>query len=301
MKPTNILGKVHSFALTDFKAATNSKGIRQISGYANAATIDRSKEIVDPDAFASSLSKYMSNPIVFYNHDWDEAIGKVINAEIRPLGLFVDIEVGTGFEPADTVWAQIEQGILKAFSIGFRPTKIEYDEDTEILTIKDLELFEVSVVTIPMNAESLFEISESGLSNIKVRKHDDYVSYKSLITSTKSDKQVEDTEEKTIGKSTLNYDIEILEPHEVDSLRKISWTSTGKSLELEMGLVEKEQELKELMDTVEILSKELSQKNALLITKDTQLKVLNNELSRVKVKYLLQSIDIPNLIRTITP
>lgn len=179
-KSSTVLGRIHSFGFEAKAKKSGESGGRKIRGLANANTLDRSKEIVDPKAFKSSLDTYMSNPIVFYNHDWNDAIGKVVSSKISKKGLEVEIEIGKGYPAADNAWAQIEQGILKAFSIGFRPLRVEYDEDNDILTIKDMELFEVSVVTIPMNRESLFETTDKGV-HMKVRGQDNFCSYKSAV------------------------------------------------------------------------------------------------------------------------
>ena len=54
----------------------------------------------------------------------------------------------------------IKEGILKAFSVGFRVKEADYDVNTDIFVIKDVELYEVSVVSVPANQDSLFEVSK---------------------------------------------------------------------------------------------------------------------------------------------
>lgn len=47
------------------------------------------------------------------------------------------------------VYSSLKMGAVKGLSIGFRTIKADVDENTGIRTIKDLELFEVSLVTFP--------------------------------------------------------------------------------------------------------------------------------------------------------
>jgi HK97 family phage prohead protease len=286
METTNtVLGRVHSFTLKDFKAGTGDS--RRIKGYANASTIDRGNEIVEPKAFKSSIDKYMENPIVFYNHDWDSAIGRVVDAKITSKGLLVDIEIGKGFEPADKVWAQIEQGILKAFSIGFRPTLMEFDPDEELLVIKDMELYEVSVVTIPMNRESLFEITEDRLTNIKIMDNGNFVNYKSLLPKT------------TPAEPTATEDVVAEEVDPVTELSAKLDELSAKVAELSEKIEAQETELLELKtlnEDQEQCLKHLTDENKNYIEQNAMLKQENRNLM---VKMLFKDANIPALIRKV--
>ncbi|MFP9035653.1 HK97 family phage prohead protease, partial [Enterococcus faecalis] len=54
-----------------------------------------------------------------------------------------------------------KNGVLKTLSIGFRCLDAEWDEATDIFIIKDLELYEVSVVSVPCNQDSTFNLAKS--------------------------------------------------------------------------------------------------------------------------------------------
>lgn len=288
METTNtVLGRVHSFTLKDYKADTS--GGRRIKGYANASTVDRGQEVVDPKAFKSSLDKYMENPIVFYNHDWDSAIGRVVEAKITSRGLMVDIEIGKGFEPADKVWAQIQQGILKAFSIGFRPITMEFDNEEEILTIKDMELYEVSVVTIPMNRESLFEITEDRLTSIKVMDNGNFVNYKSLLPKmeTKSVEVLEPVEASTAEAVVVEVSVK-----DLDEVKELV---SAVSAEIEIVKAELA-DLKQINADQEQAIKHLSEENETNLQAISDLKIENRNL---KVKLLFKDANIPGLIRKV--
>ena len=55
----------------------------------------------------------------------------------------------------------IKEGILGAFSVGFRVKDADYLEETDGLQIKDAELFEVSVVSVPCNQAATFSLAKS--------------------------------------------------------------------------------------------------------------------------------------------
>ena len=55
----------------------------------------------------------------------------------------------------------IKDGVLGAFSVGFRVKDADYNKETDGYTIKDAELFEVSVVSVPCNQGAMFSVSKS--------------------------------------------------------------------------------------------------------------------------------------------
>lgn len=147
-----------------------------IEGYASTEEQDRHGDIVAPEAFSKALGVYMKNPVILLQHDLDKPIGKVIRAEARDDGLFVRAEV---FHE-ETI-ESIENGVLKAFSIGFYPllvvaknTKtgeelpldqwqnLGFEEMSKFSPyIKELELVEISIVSVPSNRNSLFTLAKS--------------------------------------------------------------------------------------------------------------------------------------------
>jgi HK97 family phage prohead protease len=55
----------------------------------------------------------------------------------------------------------VKEGILGAFSVGFRVKDADYLSETDGLKIKDAELFEVSVVSVPCNQAATFSLAKS--------------------------------------------------------------------------------------------------------------------------------------------
>ncbi len=50
---------------------------------------------------------------------------------------------------------------MELFSVGFRVKDADYIQETDGLKIKDAELFEVSVVSVPCNQEATFSLAKS--------------------------------------------------------------------------------------------------------------------------------------------
>ena len=147
-----------------------------IEGFASTGEIDRDADIVTPNAFKNTLAGYMENPILCYMHNWMDPIGSVIDARIMnpgeehksissnktyksPTGgLFIRASIS---KTAPKIRELVKENHLKAFSIGFMIKEASFDQQLEVRQIDDIELFEVSVVSIPSNRRSLFSIGKA--------------------------------------------------------------------------------------------------------------------------------------------
>lgn len=138
------------------KLAESDRSRRQIEGYASTRDLDRTGEVVEPGAFADSLKDFMNNPVLTYMHDWSNPIGKVMDARIDEVGLFIRAEIS---ETAEKVWKLIEEGILRAFSIGYEV--VEEKVINGLNHIVKLRLYEVAVVSIPANRRALFSVRKA--------------------------------------------------------------------------------------------------------------------------------------------
>lgn len=140
----------------DFKIkAVEGKRVR-IAGYANKAIYDSVNELVVPKGV--QLDRYRSNPILLFMHDREKPIGKVIDVEARDEGIYVEAEISMSDDPiVKYARNMIKEGILKTFSIGFEEVDSDRNADGTINITKS-NLLEISVVTIPANAESTFEV-----------------------------------------------------------------------------------------------------------------------------------------------
>lgn len=144
---------------------------RYMLGYASTIDKDRAKDVIVIDAIEAA-AKDLLQPganTVFYNHDTNKAIGRVMETAVDSKGLLVKLMISKADDVAN-IWTKIKEGVLNAFSIRLRPKKIEVvrDEEThQVLEyrILSMELFEVSVVGLPCNAKcSVTDVIEKSFS-----------------------------------------------------------------------------------------------------------------------------------------
>lgn len=166
------------------KGISDNKSLK-IAGYANTSDKDRTGDIVLPEAWTKGVDNFRRNPILLYQHDHGKPIGRVNNIRVDKKGIFVEANVSDAAEAQHGVKTLIKDGVLKSFSVGFRVKDATYDKVSDIFYIKDLELLEISVVSVPANQNSLFSVRKS------FENDEEYVKFKSAFA-------VEETiEEKT--------------------------------------------------------------------------------------------------------
>lgn len=153
------------------KSADGTKR-RILTGYAATIDKDRTDDIITIEALQKSKDDLLQpgSSTVFYNHDRSKPIGKTIATRLDSKGLIVDILISKAKDVED-VWLKIKEGVLNSLSIGgrFKKVQIERDAQERIVAFKilELELFENSVVGIPMNPKaSIFSVVEKSFKGL---------------------------------------------------------------------------------------------------------------------------------------
>ena len=134
-------------------------GSVNIKGYASTNDTDRAGDVIDKEAWEKGgLENYTNNPVILFNHDYNRPIGRATGLETDDRGLKLTANIS---KSAGDVTNLVKEGILRAFSVGFRVKDADYIEETDGLKISDAELFEVSVVSVPANQAATFSVAKS--------------------------------------------------------------------------------------------------------------------------------------------
>ena len=137
---------------------------RTVCGYlASFGNKDSDKDIILKGAFAKSLNErgVQSNTarkVAFlYQHDMSRPIGRFTTLTEDEKGLYFEAEIDN-IPLGNDVLEQYKSGTLNQHSIGFRyiMDKTQYDEKSEAFLIKEVDLFEGSVVTMGSNENTPF-------------------------------------------------------------------------------------------------------------------------------------------------
>jgi HK97 family phage prohead protease len=140
----------------------------RIEGYANTFNLDRGDEQVIPGAFAEHLEEYLSNAVLQADHDRGTYFnsGQVTSAYEDNTGLKISALLSNSpSERMKDLRFKVVEGSVKTLSIGGRfHGKVVNSGEKTIVFLHKIELREISVVTVPMNKESMFEVKEDSAS-----------------------------------------------------------------------------------------------------------------------------------------
>jgi HK97 family phage prohead protease len=129
-----------------------------ISGYASTNDVDRQGDIVSTSVWQKGLDNYLKNPVILAYHNHEKPVGRMTEYKVDEKGLWIKAKISAA---AENIYRLISDGVLTAFSIGFRIVDAEYNQATELFVVKELELHEISVVSVPANQNTLFSLSKA--------------------------------------------------------------------------------------------------------------------------------------------
>jgi len=169
------MNKIFNLTST-FKSHEVEDGSVMIRGMASTNDFDRAGDTISPDAWAKGgLNNFENNPIILFNHDYNKPIGRATGLKVTPNGL--ELEAKISKSAPESVCDLVKDGVLGAFSVGFRVKDADYLEETDGYKIKDAELFEVSVVSVPCNQAATFSLAKSFDSS------EEYEAFKKTFTN----------------------------------------------------------------------------------------------------------------------
>ena len=153
------MNKIFHYTSTFKTLGEQDDGSIDIKGSASTNGLDRAGDIIESDAWTKGgLENFKNNPIILFNHDYNKPIGRATGLEVNNKGLDISAKIS---KAAGDVKDLIKDGVLGAFSVGFRVKDADYMTETDGYKIKDAELFEVSVVSVPCNQGATFSLAKS--------------------------------------------------------------------------------------------------------------------------------------------
>ena len=159
-------------ALFDVTIEKDTKAMkpRTVTAKISTTSIDRDGEVLLPSGI--DLKDFRKNPVVLLNHDQGGLpVGRALSVKRQSDGIIAEVQFAE--RPAghpssvewipDTVFNLFQQGILKAFSVGFIPLEMREPTDKDIKKFGDdvrnvitkWSLLEFSVVNVPANQDAL--------------------------------------------------------------------------------------------------------------------------------------------------
>lgn len=131
----------------------------EFEGYGSVFGVkDSYSDIVVPGAFQASLNEWRekgSLPAMLWQHQISEPVGVYTEMREDDTGLYVKGRLLIEDDPlSKRAHAHLKAGSLSGLSIGYILKDWEYDRNKGAFLLKEIDLWEVSLVTFPSNDEA---------------------------------------------------------------------------------------------------------------------------------------------------
>ena len=146
--------EVRSFVL-QIKAAGEDGSVE---GYGSVfGVLDAYDDVIAKGAFSASIKAHKAAgtmPAMLWQHDACEPIGVWSDMEEDAKGLRIAGKLALDTARGKEAHALLKMGALNGLSIGFVSKQWSYDQETEVRTLTEIDLWEVSLVTFPANEKA---------------------------------------------------------------------------------------------------------------------------------------------------
>lgn len=136
----------------------DAKGVKEdgaFEGYASTfGNIDHGYDVVLPGAFTKSLTVRPAPQVkMLWQHDPAQPIGVWTHAAEDSKGLFVKGKLLKDVAKGAEAYTLMKAGVIDSMSIGYRTMEADFAQ-SGVRQLKEVGLFEVSLVTFPMNDQA---------------------------------------------------------------------------------------------------------------------------------------------------
>jgi HK97 family phage prohead protease len=146
--------EIRSFALEI--RATGENG--EVEGYGSVFdVVDSYDDVIAKGAFVKSMNEHRAAgtmPAMLWQHDPDHPIGVWTEVAEDSVGLKVKGRLAMTTVKGREAYELMKMGAINGLSIGFMSKNWNYDKESDIRTLTEVDLWEVSLVTFPANSKS---------------------------------------------------------------------------------------------------------------------------------------------------
>ncbi len=121
-------------------------------GYASVFNlVDSQQDRVHPGAFKASI-KGREKPVqLLWQHEWNKPIGVITALFEDARGLYMKGKLLLDVAQAREAYALLKAGVVRGLSIGYSVKRSRRNADSGVRELLDLNLWEISLVTLPAN------------------------------------------------------------------------------------------------------------------------------------------------------
>lgn len=145
------ISKAYAPLIKEGEEANETDGKWVVEGYASTSDLDSQDHTITKEAIEQGALSLQTYTTLLFNHDPNKPIGFIEKAEAQDGKLFIKAIISNS---ELMIWKKIQDGSLSKFSVFGKILDAEEGEleSKQILVIKSMELYEVSVVSVPANS-----------------------------------------------------------------------------------------------------------------------------------------------------
>ncbi len=146
------------YKAVSFVLESSDEKTGEFSGYASVfGNVDGGGDIVEPGAFAKTIADDFARIKILSQHNqYELPIGKPLELREDEKGLYIRGKISDTQSGRD-VQTLLKDGVLNELSIGYDAVDYSIDESTGIRHLKQIKLWEVSIVTWAMNDQATID------------------------------------------------------------------------------------------------------------------------------------------------
>jgi hypothetical protein len=136
---------------------------------ASDGKVDRVGDVISVAGIA--LDDYRANPIWHYGHDFSMPVGMAPDTSKQAGNLKSTLDLGIGIFPyAEVLQRALVAGFCRACSVGFEPKRWSYNKERDGVDFYEINLIEISAVTVPCCAGAVLDGPVKQLSRLSTLK-----------------------------------------------------------------------------------------------------------------------------------
>ena len=140
----------------------------EFSGYAAVfGNKDSGGDIIEKGAFSKTIREDFDRIKILSQHtDCELPIGKPLELREDDMGLFIRGKISDTAKGRD-IQTLMKDGVLNELSIGYDAVELDYDSEQGVRRLKEIKLWEVSIVTWAMNDQAKIDEVKSLVEGLR--------------------------------------------------------------------------------------------------------------------------------------
>lgn len=135
-------------------------------GYASVFNnVDSQRDRVHAGAFKASIRERDKPVQLLWQHQWEKPIGVITALFEDACGLYMKGKLLLEVEQAREAYALLKAGVVRGLSIGYSVKRSRRSPDSGVRELLDLNLWEISLVTLPANEAAQVTVVKSRITD----------------------------------------------------------------------------------------------------------------------------------------